>query len=411
MTSQTPSGSARLGRTGLIVVLGLLSAFAPLSIDMYLPGLPAMAADLGSSVSGAQLTLTAYLVGMAAGQLVAGPMSDSRGRRAPLLVGLIAYTAASILCGLTSSVALLVLFRFFQGAAGGTGLVIARAIARDLYSGHQLARFFSYMMLVIGLAPILAPILGAQILRFGGWRTNFWVLGGFGLALLITVLLTLGETRPPELRPQGGLAGSLRTYGRLLRNPSFVSYMLVFGLGFGALFTYISTSPFVLEGLYRVSPTAFSLVFATNAIGLVAASQLSARLVVRFGPARLLAAAVAGEVTGAVILVAGALGGFGLLGVLVGLFIVVSSLGMANPNATALALSEQGQVAGSASALMGLAQAAVGAVAAPLAGLAGTATPLPMALIMLALTAAAAAGLAFAGAARRRHEYRLRREQ
>ncbi len=319
-------------RAWLVFILGALSAFGPLSIDMYLPALPSLSRDFGTGASQAQLTLSACLLGLALGQTIAGPISDALGRRRPLLVGLTAYALASLLCVVAPSVLALVVLRFVQGCAGAAGIVIARAVVRDLHSGEALARFFSLLMLVNGLAPILAPLFGGLLLRFTSWRGVFIVLA------------------------------------------------------FAAMFAYISGSPFVLQDIYGLSPQLFSVMFGANALGLMTAGQINGRLVGRVPLTRLLAAGLTATATGGVALFAVVItGGIGLVGILPSLFVVVSSLGFVLPNATALALSGHPRNAGSASALLGVLQFAIGAAAAPLVGALGSRTALPMSVVMATL--------------------------
>jgi DHA1 family bicyclomycin/chloramphenicol resistance-like MFS transporter len=359
---------------------------------MYLPGLPALARDLQSAAAEAQLTLTGCLVGLAVGQLVVGSISDSRGRRLPLLLGLGGYAATSLLCATTSSIHLLIVLRLLQGAAGGAGIVIARAVVRDLYSGAAAARFYALLMLVNGLAPMLAPVLGSQLLRVGSWRVVFLTLGLIGAVLLAVAAFGLPETLPPERRTSGGLVNTLRTFRLLLADRVFLGCALTSGCAIGAMFAYIAGSPFVLEDIYGVSPQAFSLVFGSNALGLVAASQVSARLVGRLQPVTLMTAGVATGLAGGVTLLVVVLaGGLGLGPVLAALFLVVASVGLVMPNATALALANHPRVAGSGSALLGLAQFIVGAAVAPLVGIGGSGTALPMAVIIATLGTAALA--------------------
>jgi DHA1 family bicyclomycin/chloramphenicol resistance-like MFS transporter len=305
------------------------------------------------------------------------------------MVGLVTYAVTSLLCAITMSVPELIAARFLQGAAGGAGIVISRAVARDFYSGVALARFFAILMLVNGTAPVLAPVLGGQLLRLGSWRTSFLVLALIGVLLLLGAALGLPESLAPERRRSGGLTDTLATYRQLLTNRSFAGYALSCSLAIGAMFTYIAGSPFVLEGIYRLSPQGFSLVFASNAVGIVAAGQLSARLVGRLGPSRLLGVGLTCSFVGGLGLLAAVITRVGLAGILPALFVMVASVGLVMPNATALALADQAKVAGSASALLGLAQFVVGALAAPLAGIAGPTTALPMALVITLLTTAA----------------------
>jgi DHA1 family bicyclomycin/chloramphenicol resistance-like MFS transporter len=374
-----------------VVIIGALSAFGPLSIDMYLPGLPALARDLGGTDWQAQLTLTACLLGLALGQVLVGPLSDAVGRRRPLLAGLAAYALASLACALVPSMALLVLLRFVQGLAGSAGIVLGRAVVRDLYSGDDLARFFALTMAVSGLAPILAPVIGGQLLRVTPWQGVFVVLALIGLALLVSAGLGLGESLPPERRRGGGVRATLAAFRQLLSDRAFMAYALSSGLAFAAMFAYIAGSPFVLEQIYGVSPQTFSLVFAANGLGFVAVSQAGGRLVGRVSQRRLLELGLGLSLAGGLLLVAAASLGLGLPGVALGFFLTVASIGLVAPNSTALALSGHPQIAGSASAFIGVLQYVVGAAITPLVGLLGTGTALPLALLMASLSAAACA--------------------
>src|SRR2546425_12356619 len=269
----TSSEAAPVGtwfrRARIFVLLGGLTAFGPLSIDMYLPALPAIGRDLAASESVIQLTLTACLTGLALGQILAGPLSDRLGRRRPLLIGVAGYVLASLLCATAPAAPLLVGFRLLQGLAGAAGIVIARAIVRDLYAGSAAARYFSRLILVMGLAPILAPVVGAQLLRFTSWHGIFLVLA------LITALLWLGaasalpETLPVQRRRSGSLGDTVRTFRKLAADTQFISYAVAGGLAVGAMFAYIAGSPFVLQGIFHVSPQTFSLIFGVNALGFV----------------------------------------------------------------------------------------------------------------------------------------------
>lgn len=373
-------------RVQLVFILGALSAFGPLSIDMYLPALPLLSRDFGTGATQTQLTLSACLLGLAAGQVIAGPMSDALGRRRPLLVGLAAYALASLLCVVAPSVFVLVGLRFVQGFAGAAGIVIARAIVRDMHSGNAAARYFSLLMLVNGLAPILAPLFGGLLLRFTSWRGVFITLAIIGTLLLIAAATGISETLPPDSRQSGGIRTTITTFRQLLANRSFVGYALSCGLAFAAMFAYISGSPFALQDLYGLSPQLFSVVFGMNALGLVVVSQVNGRLVGRVPPIQLLAGGLIAAATGGVALLAVVtIGGIGLVGILPSLFVIVSSLGFVLPNATALALSDHPRTAGSASALLGLLQYAIGAAAAPLVGIFGARTALPMSVVIATL--------------------------
>lgn len=384
-------GPGRAERIRLIVILGALTAIGPLSIDMYLPALPSLTRDLAAGPSLVQLTLTACLAGLAAGQLVAGPVSDTWGRRRPLLAGTAVYAAASLLCMAAPSAAALIAFRLVQGAAGGAAIVIARAVVRDLYDGTAAARFFSLLMLVNGLGPVLAPVVGGQLLRFTSWRGVFVVLAALGALMTMAVLAGLRETL--QHRRSGGLAATARTFGRLSADRVFAGYALSGGLAFAAMFAYISGSPFVIQEIYHLSPQQFSLIFAVNALGIVGCSQLSAMLVRRVPPRALLGAGLAMSLAGAVLLVTAVTIGAvraGLPVVLPALWLVAASIGLIMPNATALALSGRPpELAGSASALLGVAQFLFGGTAAPLAGIAGPRTAVPLAAVIAVLSAGA----------------------
>ncbi|MDA0159699.1 multidrug effflux MFS transporter [Solirubrobacter ginsenosidimutans] len=377
-------------RPALIVILGSMVAIGPLSIDMYLPGLPEITRSLHASAAAVQLTLTACVAGLACGQLVAGPLSDRLGRRRPLFAGLITYAGVSLLCALAPNVIALTGLRFLQGLAGGAGIVIGRAVVRDLYHGAAAAKLFSSLMLVTGLAPILAPVIGAQVLKLTAWQGIFVVQAALALAIVTLAALALPETLAAAKRDRGGLAATIRTMQALFAQRSFLRYALTAGLAFGALFAYISGSPFVLQDVYGLSPQAFSLAFGANGLGLVAGSQINARLVGRYGPGFLLRRALAViTAAAALLLVIVAVGGGSVWPVIFCTFVVMSSLSFVMPNATALALAEHGKVAGTASALLGVTQFLIGGLAAPLVGIGGTASALPMAIVMFTLASGA----------------------
>jgi DHA1 family bicyclomycin/chloramphenicol resistance-like MFS transporter len=369
----------------LVIILGALSMFGPLSIDMYLPSLPTLSHDLGASASQTQLTLSACLFGLALGQIIAGPISDSLGRLRPLCVGVALYAVASLVCAIAPSVTVLILLRFVQGMAGAAGIVIARAIVRDLYSGIAIARFFSLLMMVNGLAPILAPIIGGQLLRFTTWRGVFITLTIIGILLFLAAAIGLSESLPPDHRQHGGFRATLTTFWRLLTDRSFIGYALACGLAFAAMFAYISGSPFALQDIFGASPQLFSVIFGTNALGIVIASQINGRLVGKVSPYRLLAIGLTATACGGIALLAVVLSGIGLIGVLPSLFVIVSSMGIVLPNATTLALANYARAAGSASALLGVLQFVFGAAVAPLVGIGGTQTALPMSMVICAL--------------------------
>lgn len=369
----------------LILIIGSLSAFGPLSLDMYLPAFPDMSEDLSSGASRIQLTLTACLIGLALGQAFAGPLSDVLGRRLPLVIGLLSFAVISILCMVAPNVEILILLRFLQGMAGAAGIVLARAVVRDLYSGSALAQFFSLVMMVNGMAPILAPIIGGQLLRFTTWHGVFLVLAAFSLILLLAVLLWLPETLPAERRQTGGISPMISAFRVLLTDRLFIGYGLSAGFAFGAMFAYIAGSSFVIQNIYDVSPQSYSLMFGANALGIVTMAQINARMVKRAGPRKMMTFGLIGSASGGLSLLAVVLVDVGLVGILLALFVVVSSIGFIAPNTAALAMANYPDSAGSASALIGLLQFGIGGMVAPLAGIGGDDTALPMATLIACL--------------------------
>ena len=367
-----------------IVLLGSLSALAVLSLDMYVPGLPAMAADLSTTASATQLTLTACLVGLALGQLFVGPLSDARGRRRPLLTGMVLYTAASLLCAFAPSIWLLIPLRLVQGAAGGAGMVIATAAVRDRgEGGTATARLFAALMVVNGIAPIAAPVFGGQLLHWTTWRGVFLVLGGIGAALSIASFFLFGESLPAERRRTGGgVRALLPVYRRLLRDRVFVGCLLGNGLALGGMFGYISGSPFVLQDIHGLSAQQYSLVFAANGTGIVLGSQLSRWLVGRYGARRLMLVGLAGVTAGGVGVLLSVLSGAGLPVLLPLLFLNVACLGLVLPNAGALGLARHGDAAGAAASLLGPTPYVLGALASPLVGLGGRHDAAPMGVVI-----------------------------
>lgn len=368
----------------LIVVLGSLIALGPLTIDMYLPAFPELTRDLDASASAVQLTLTGMLAGLAVGQLVIGPLSDAFGRRRPLLVGLVAHALASALCAIAPSVEMLAAVRVLQGFAGAAIGVVAMATVRDLFSGVAMARTMSRLMLVIGLAPIVAPSIGGFILEVTDWRGIFVVLGAAALLLIGVALLGLRETLPPERRRSPRLGATLRTYGSLLRDRTFMALVLMGGLMFASIFAYVSGASFVLQDGFGLSERAFGLAFGVNALGLTILSQLNPVLIRRFHQVDVLTGALAVSLLGALALVVtGVTGSGGLAGVLLPMFVVLGAAGLAMPNTPSLALTRHGEAAGTASALLGFVQFGIGAAVAPLVGLTGSETSTPMGLVMV----------------------------
>ncbi len=347
-------------------------ALGPLTIDMYLPALPEITEDLGTTSAIVQLTLTGTLLGLALGQLVIGPLSDALGRRRPLLVGATLYVVASALCLVAPNIAVLGVLRVVQGLGAAAGMVIALAIVRDLFTGRAAATLLSRLILVMGVAPIVAPTLGGELLRFTSWRGVFGALALYGLVIIPLAARGLRETLPPERRRPSGVRNTLRTYRQLLRDRVFVGLVLVAGLAMAGLFGYIAGSSFVFQQQFGLDQQAFGLVFGAGAFWLIAATQLNAYLLRRFEPRQLLLFAVlTGAVAGTVLLTMALTGAGGLVGVLVPLWLVLFAAGLALPNAPALALSRHGEAAGTAAALLGAVQFGVGALVSPMVGILG----------------------------------------
>jgi len=368
---------------GLTVMLGSLTAFGPLSMDLYLPAFPALAADLGASQAQVQLTLAADVIGLVVGQLVLGPLSDAWGRRRLLVGSTVVCAAASLLCALAPSVALLTGWRFVQGFAGGGGIVLARAVAADLMTGVAAARLFSLFMTLSSVAPIVAPVLGGALLAWtGDWRVDFHVLAALNAVLAVAVWRAIPETLPPERRHAGGLRRTGRAFADLVADRVFLGYALTVAFAYASLFGYISGSSFVLQEHYGMSATGFSVVFALNAAGMVVLGLLNARLVARCPVRRLLVVGLAASTVAAVVLVLGAAVGAGVLAVLVPLFVVVTTRGLVSSNATVLGVERSDRAAGSASAVLGAAMFGGGILVTPLLGLGPEASPVPMAAVV-----------------------------
>ncbi|MET7836432.1 MULTISPECIES: multidrug effflux MFS transporter [Micromonospora] len=369
-------------RLRLVLVLGSLIAIGPLTIDMYLPALPAIVADFATSSAAVQLTLTGTLAGLALGQLLIGPLSDAVGRRGPLVAGLALHVVASALCVVAPDIAVLGVLRVVQGLGVAATTVVAMAVVRDLFSGRAFATLLSRLLLVMGAAPVLAPTLGGGVLRWTDWRGVFVTLAVFGVLLVAVAALGLPETLPPARRRRGGVVATVGLYGSLLRDRVFVGLVLVAGLAMAALFAYVAGSSFVLQQGYGLDEQQFGLAFGAGAVGLIGATQYNVRLLRRYPPQRILVASLGvGTLAGLALVAFAATGLGGLPALLVSLWVVLAAAGLAMPNAPALALSRHGEAAGTASALLGAVQFGVGAVAAPLVGVLGTGA-LAMALVV-----------------------------
>jgi DHA1 family bicyclomycin/chloramphenicol resistance-like MFS transporter len=367
----------------LLLILGALSALGPASLDIYLPGLPSVADEFGTSASTAQLTIALFLLGLGGGQLVAGPLSDTFGRRRPMLAAIVLFAFASTACAAAPSIEVLLASRILQGAAASAGIVIARAVIRDLFRGSLGARMLSRLVLIYGLAPVLAPALGAQVLRVTSWRGVFAVLVMGAAVLLVATARTLPETLPPERRRPGSVGATRRSFARLLRHRVFLGYALTLGFGSGATIGYVSGSPFLLQDIYGVSPQVFGLFFGANAVAMIGASQLNAHLVTRIPPRRLLVAAVGALIGVGAVLLGAVLADLGLWVVALCLLALMCTWGFIPPNAIALAMRDHPEIAGTASALTGVFQYGMGAISAPIVGAGGMTSALPMAVTML----------------------------
>jgi len=382
----------------MIVLLGSLTAFGAMSIDIYLPALPAIAADFQAPAGGAQVTLATFFTGLAIGQFFYGPASDRWGRRWPLFGGVAVYIAASVWCALAPSLEMLAIARFFQALGGCAGPVIARAVVRDRFDHRSSARILSQLMLVMGLAPIIAPLAGGALVSVGGWRVIFWILAGFGAVIGASSFFSLTESRSAETHAQALGEHPFRAYLALLRQRALVGYCLSGALNGGALFAYITASPNLLIETYHIPPSRFGWVFGINALGLIAMSQVNASLLHRHTPEFILTRSRPITLAFACVLALAAFTGLGgMLGVLIPLFFVMSSFGLVGANTQAAGLSVDPLRAGSISALMGGSSFAVGALTAVVTGILTTTWrhpgAKPMAAVILFSIAGSSAAL------------------
>jgi DHA1 family bicyclomycin/chloramphenicol resistance-like MFS transporter len=352
-----------------MVTIGALSALAPISTDIYLPGLPQIGRDLGASTSATQATLSGCLIGLAVGQVIAGPASDILGRRRPLLAGISAYVLLSLLCAFAPDIGVLVALRVLQGVAGAAGVVIGRAMVRDITRPDESAKLFSTLMLVTGLAPILGPIAGGMLLRVTSWRGAFVFLAVIGLLIVTSIVAFLPETLPAERRRAAGARATFMTFRAILRDDIFVAYTAVAACSFATMFAYISGSSFVLENRYGLSPQQFSVAFGLTASGMLVASQINRRLLTRFASRHLLFVGVTGSLAGSLTLFIALDVHASLVVVQPALALIVASAGFTAPNVASLAMARQAGAAGSASSLIGLTQFSAGALAGPLTGI------------------------------------------
>lgn len=377
---QNPTGKERLG---LAFLLGMLGILGPLNIDMYLPSFPGIASDLGASASLVQLSLTSCLIGLAIGQIVVGPYSDGQGRRKPLLLFIFLFAVSSILCAIAPNITTLVIARFLQGFTASAGVVLSRAVVRDVFSGRELTKFFALLMVINATAPMIAPMTGGAILLlpFATWHTIFYFLGFLGLVIVAVIKFKLPETLPPEKRMPGTISQSIRTIGSLMKDRSFIGYALTIGFVHGGSFAYVSGTPFVYQGIYNVSPQVFSILFGINGLAIISGSYLIGRLSAFFHERSLLRTAVVTAVSATLFLLVMTIIEGPLATLVVPIFIYMTAMGMVLTSTFTLAMEKQGHRAGSASAVLGMLPLLFGAMVSPLVGIDET-TAVPMGTIL-----------------------------
>ncbi|WP_427006044.1 multidrug effflux MFS transporter [Pseudarthrobacter sp. H2] len=390
MTTTSPPGAAQL--PGLVIaVLALLTAVSPLSTDMYLPAFPQMAADLGASATGIQLTLTTFLVGLALGQLVIGPLSDGTGRRKPLIIGAAICLLASIATAVAPTIEFLIVARFIQGFSGAAGVVLSRAIIADSAKGVRGAKLLGLMMIIGGIAPVLAPALGGAIIAGLGWRGVFWVLAFMVALMFVAALCFIKESLPASGRQSGGVKAMFRSGRTVPSNRNYVGYLVTFCFAFAAMFAYISASPFVLQNILGLSPGTYSLVFGVNSLAIMISAIIATRLAGRVAYRKMLGGGVIALLLASVALLAVVMTGVSMIPTLVLLFVFQGSVGFIYGNATTLALGEASHHAGTGSAFLGAFQFVLGAAVSPLVGLAGDHDARPMGIAMAVAAAISAA--------------------
>ena len=362
------------------LILGLITAMGPFAIDMYLPALPEIEKSLGQ---GAILSLTAFFASFGIFQLIFGTLSDMYGRRAPMLTGLILFVAAGVGCALASSVGMLVLFRFLQGIGGAAGMIIARAVVRDLYHGVEEVKMMSLLMLIFSISPLLAPLVGSYVVEFAGWRAVFWgitILGGLGIMLLLT---SLRETLPHEKRIRAGFASMSQAFAVLIRDKPFVGMTLIGSFGITTFFIYLGNSSFVMMDYYGLNPRGFSIMFSINAAAFFAAAQCNGWLSKRYGIHNIIMPAAGGFAACMILLAGLVLAGFTALPLVMGLmFVSFAFLGIVIPTISVMALANHGDIAGTAASVMNTVQLMTGSAIIAISGLFADGTPTPMVLGM-----------------------------
>lgn len=398
--SASPATGLDALSTGILATVVAVGGIAPLATDMYVPAFPQVAADLAISATEVQLTLTTFFVGMALGQLIGGPISDQRGRRVPLIASLVVLVLSSLVCAWSPAIGVLLVARSVQGFAGGWAMVIARAVVVDLASGLHLVRSLNVVAGVGGVAPIVGPLLGGVLLMAWPWQASFFVVAGLAALMTVAVVMTVPETLPPERRHAGGLGQILHATGSVLRRPRFVAYLVVMAFSMGVTFAYVATSAFILQSMNGLSPIQYSLDFALNAVGLAFATLLAGRLAGKVPTRRVIGVGLVATAAAGLLLLVGAVQGMPLWWALAGFFVLMCAQGLIGPNAGALASHEVPEHPGTGSAVLGFLQWCMAGVIAPIAGLGGDRTAVPMAVIILVLTGVSFGALALTRSSR-----------
>ncbi|WP_121612842.1 Bcr/CflA family efflux MFS transporter [Mesobacillus foraminis] len=377
---QNPTGKQRLG---LAILLSMLGTLGPFNIDMYLPSFPEISEDLGARASLVQLSLTACLIGLSIGQIIVGPISDANGRRKPLLISLFLFSVSSLFCALAPNITAFIAARFFQGLTASAGIVLSRAIVRDVFSGRELTKFFALLMVINSTAPLIAPVAGGAILLlpFSEWNWIFYFLSVLGLIIVLTVFLRLKETLPQESRMPGSVGHSVRTMASLFKDRSFIGYALTVGFIHGGTFAYVSGTPFVYQGIYGVSPQVFSILFGINGLAIITGSFIIGRFSAIINERKLLRFAIIIALCANTVLFTMTLVEGPLFGLVIPIFIYMMTIGMILTSSFTLAMENQGHRAGSASALLGVLPLVLGSIVSPLVGLNET-TAVPMGAIL-----------------------------
>ena len=373
---------AKPNRLWIALILGFLASIPPFATDFYLPALPQMTTDLSASASLVQLSLTACLLGMALGQFVIGPYSDVLGRKLPLTISLLVFVISTILCVYSPNVWVLVILRFIQGFSGAGGVVLSRAIVRDLYSGYEVTKFMAILTLINGVVTILAPVVGGQLLKITDWRGIFFILGVISIIIFLSVILGIKESLPEEQRTESGLKNTVLNFGNLFKDKIFMGYTLTQGLIFGGFFGYMSASPFVLQDIYGLSAQEYSFSFAINAAGVILATYCAEKLVGKFNEGTILTFFLYLSLGASALLLFSILFNGHIMLILLSFFLIFSCMGVISMLSNSLAMQSQDRNAGSASALLGLVPFILGAITAPLVGIGGGHTAVPMAIVI-----------------------------